>query len=118
MSLRKKRHKRIRGKISGTKERPRLSVFRSSKSIYAQIINDEEGKTIVSAKSSDIKKEALKKEKDLKNKEILAHNVGQLIAEKALKQKIDKVVFDKGGYKYHGRIKALAEGARKSGLKF
>ncbi len=115
MLKRKIRHKRIRGKISGTKEKPRLSVFRSSKNIYAQIINDENGKTLVSAKNSDIK-EKNKESNNLKNKELSAYQVGELIAQKALDLKIKKVVFDKGGYKYHGRVKALAEGARKKGL--
>ncbi len=116
MLKRKIRHKRVRGKISGTKEMPRLSVFRSSKNIYAQIIDDEKGKVIVSAKSSDIKEN--KKEKDdLKSKELLAFKVGELVASKALEKNVEKVVFDKGGYKYHGRVKALAEGARKKGLK-
>ncbi len=116
MSLRKIRHKRIRGKISGTKEKPRLSVFRSSKAVYAQIINDNDGKVIVSAKSSDIKDSGKKEKNNLKSKELVAYRVGELIAQKALKEKIKKVVFDKGGYMYHGRVKALAEGARKGGL--
>ena len=111
------RKKRTRGKISGTKERPRLSVFRSSKNIYAQIINDENHKTIASAKSSEIKNSE-KKEVDLKSKKLIAYQVGELIASKALKLKIDKVVFDRGGCMYHGRVKSLAEGARKGGLKF
>ena len=111
------RKKRTRGKISGTKERPRLSVFRSSKNIYAQIINDQEHKTIVSAKGSEIKNSE-KNNTDFKSKELLAYQVGELIASKALKAKIEKVVFDRGGYMYHGRVRALAEGARKGGLKF
>ncbi len=116
MLKRKIRHKRVRGKISGTKEMPRLSVFRSSKAIYAQIIDDEKRKTIVSAKSSDIE-ESKKEKDDLKSKELLAFKVGELVASKALEKNVEKVVFDKGGYKYHGRVKALAEGARKKGLK-
>lgn len=98
-----RRHQRIRVKIFGTKERPRLSVFKSNKHIFAQLINDEKGKTLASA--SDLK---------LKT----ASEVGKLIAEKARELKIEKVVFDRGGDKYHGRIKALAEGAREGGLKF
>jgi large subunit ribosomal protein L18 len=109
---REKRKKRTRGKTFGTKERPRLCVFRSLKHIYAQIVNDEEGKTLVSA--SDIE---LKKKKELKKVEI-AKEVGKLIAKKALEKKIEKVSFDRSGYKYHGRVKALAEGAREGGLKF
>ncbi len=117
MLKRKIRHKRIRGKISGTKEKPRLSVFRSSKTIYAQLINDEEGKTIVSAKVSEIKK-GEKSDTKLKNKEIDAYNIGKLIATKAIEVGIKEVVFDKSGYTYHGRVKALANGAREGGLKF
>ena len=106
------RHKRIRAKVIGTKEIPRLYIFRSNKHIYAQLINDEKGKTLVSAKDKDI---------DIKNKgkkSELAFKVGELIAKKALEQKIEKIVFDRAGYKYHGRVKLLADGARKSGLKF
>ncbi len=111
------RKRRIRGKISGTNERPRLSVFRSSKSISAQIIDDQKHKTIVSAKSSEIKKNK-KDGGDLSGKKSEAYQVGKLIASRALKAKIEKVVFDRSGYMYHGRVKALAEGARESGLKF
>ena len=107
-----KRHQRVRGKISGTAERPRLSVFRSENNIYAQIIDDVAGNTLVSA--SSVEKgfggnggnvEAAKK-------------VGAMIAERALKKGIEEVVFDRGGYIYHGRVQALAEGAREGGLKF
>jgi large subunit ribosomal protein L18 len=109
---RKRRHKRVRAKIKGTKEVPRLCVFRSAKHIYAQLIDDEEGKTIVSAKDQDLKgKKPLKKTEKAKM-------VGILIAQKAREKKIEKVVFDRAGYKYHGRVKALAEGAREGGLKF
>jgi len=108
---RKRRHKRVRAKISGTAKCPRLCVFRSNKHIYAQLINDEKGKTLVVAKDLEIK--------DLKSKKTeIAYKVGELIAEKAIKNKIKKIVFDRGGYKYHGRVKALAEGARKGGLIF
>lgn len=99
---RKRRHRRVRAKIKGTEEKPRLCVFRSNKYIYAQIIDDEKGKTLVSAKAELNK----------------ADKVGEDIAKKAIKEKINKVVFDRGGYKYHGRVKALAEAARKGGLKF
>ena len=123
---RNRRHKRIRAKISGTAEVPRLCVFRSNKYIYAQLINDEKGHIILSSKEADLKNlkvfqqnenKKLKKETRTK-KIIIAYEVGRIIAEKALGQKIKKVVFDKGGYKYHGRVKALADGARGGGLKF
>lgn len=107
--LRIKRHKKVRKKILGTKERPRLSVFRSNQHIYAQIINDEDGKTLVSA--SDVKSAEKQKSKR-------AYEVGKKLAEKALKVKIKKVVFDRGGFLYHGRIEQLAKGAREGGLRF
>lgn len=107
-----KRHKRIRGKISGTPETPRLDVFRSNAHIYAQIIDDANGITLVAAASN---------EKDFdgigSNCEAAA-KVGKLIAERAKLKGIEDVVFDRGGYIYHGRIKALAEGAREGGLNF
>jgi len=109
---RKKRHKRVRAKIEGTPERPRLNVFRSEKHIYAQIIDDSKGVTLCSASSL---------EKDFKgsgsNKEGAA-NVGKLIAQRAVKKGIENVVFDRGGFIYHGRVKELAEAAREGGLKF
>lgn len=106
-----RRHKRIRAKIKGTAQLPRLSVFRSSKHIYAQLIDDERGKTLVAARDAELKR--------VKGKKVdIAREVGKLIAEKALAKKITKVVFDRGGYKYHGRVKALAEGAREGGLQF
>ena len=112
-SMRKARHSRIRTKISGTKELPRLDVFRSNTGIYAQIIDDENKTTLVSASSLD---------KDLKIKNgsniEAAKVVGKSIAEKAKKAKITKVVFDRGGYLYHGRVKALADAARENGLEF
>ena len=111
-SQRIKRHNRVRGKISGTPERPRLSVFRSEKHIYAQIIDDVAGNTLVAASSV---------EKDFEgagsNKEA-ARKVGKLVAERALQKGIEEVVFDRGGYIYHGRIQELAEGAREGGLRF
>ena len=108
---RKKRHKRVRAKVQGTTKRPRLCVFRSSQHIYAQIIDDDKNKTLVSVKDLELKGEK-------KGKTAVASQVGELIAKKAQEKKITKVVFDRGGYKYHGRVKALAEGARKGGLKF
>lgn len=105
---RKRRHRRVRAKIKGTAEVPRLCVFRSAKHIYAQLIDDETGKTLASADDSKTKKTGI----------IAAQEIGKEIAKKAIDQKIKKVVFDRGGYKYHGRVKALAEAARKGGLKF
>lgn len=109
---RKTRHLRVRKKISGTSSRPRLNVFRSSKHIYAQIIDDVAGVTLVSASSM---------EKDFNgyggNKEA-AKKVGQLIGKRAMEKGISEVVFDRGGYLYHGRVAELADGARESGLKF
>ena len=109
---RKKRHMRIRNKISGTESRPRLNVFRSSKNIYAQIIDDSKGVTLVSASS-------LEKDFNMSggNKEA-AKEVGKIIAKKAIDKNIKEVVFDRGGYIFHGRVKELAEGAREGGLKF
>ena len=110
-----RRHKRQRAKIKGTKDRPRLSVFRSNNHIFCQIVNDEEGKTLVSANDLEIKE----KKKDKKQKKSdKAFIVGGLVAKKAIDKKIKKVVFDKGCSKYHGRIKSVADGARKGGLKF
>ena len=109
---RRKRHKRVRGKLSGTPERPRLNVFRSEKHIYAQVIDDTQGVTLCSASSV---------EKDFKssgsNKEG-ARLVGKTIAERAVAKGIETVVFDRGGYIYHGRVQELAEAAREAGLKF
>ena len=107
-----KRHKRIRGKISGTAERPRLSVFRSEKHIYAQIIDDVAGRTLVSASSVEKGFEGLGSNKEA------ARKVGKTVAERAKKAGIEEVVFDRGGYIYHGRVQELAEGAREGGLKF
>ena len=108
-------HERVRKTISGTAERPRLNVFRSSKHIYAQIVDDVKGQTLASASSlSKELKGTIKTGADRK----AARAVGKLIAEKAKASKVTKVVFDRGGYIYHGRIKELAEGAREGGLKF
>ncbi len=108
--LRKRRHNKIRAKISGTAARPRLIVFRSIANNYAQIINDEEGKVIAEASDLKMKDKGTKVEK--------AKKVGEEIAKRAKEKKIEEVVFDRNGYKYHGRVKALADGARESGLKF
>lgn len=110
-----RRHLRLRQKISGTAERPRLNVFRSLSNIYAQIIDDVEGKTLVAASTLD--KEIKEKAGNGGNQEA-AKEVGALVAKRALEKGITEVVFDRGGYIYHGRVKALAEGAREAGLKF
>ncbi len=107
-----KRHKRIRAKISGTAETPRLNVFRSEANIYAQVIDDSKGVTLVSASSLD--KEIEGYGGNIK----AAEAVGKLVAQRAKDKGIETVVFDRGGYLYHGRVKALAEGAREGGLKF
>ena len=109
---RRRRHLRVRRKISGTAERPRLCVYRSNSHIYAQIIDDVAGNTLVQASTLD--KEVKTKHS---NKEA-AKEVGALIAKRALDKKIDTVVFDRGGYLYHGRVKALADAARENGLDF
>ena len=109
--LRLKRHRRIRSKISGTAERPRLSIFRSNKNIYAQLIDDVAGVTLASASTLDKSVETAPKTEQ-------AAKVGALIAERAKAANIEVVVFDRGGYLYHGRVQALAEAAREAGLKF
>jgi len=110
-----KRHLRVRSKVAGTAARPRLNVFRSVTAIYAQIIDDAAGRTLVSASSVD--KELRSKVKGLKKSE-QAKVVGQAVAERAKTKGIKAVVFDRGGYQYTGRVKALADGARESGLQF
>ncbi|CCJ33295.1 50S ribosomal protein L18 [Caloramator australicus] len=112
---RMRRHLRVRKKVFGTAERPRLNVYRSEKHMYAQIINDELGVTLVAASTLD--KELRDKIAVGSNKEA-AREVGKLIAKRALEKGITKVVFDRGGYIYHGRVKELAEGAREAGLDF
>jgi len=107
---RQQRHKRVRARVSGTISVPRLCVTRTNTHIYAQLINDDKGHTLLTARDLEIKTKGKKVD--------LAREVGKLIAKKALEKKIEKVVFDRGGYKYHGRVKALAEGAREGGLKF
>ncbi|SHF02038.1 50S ribosomal protein L18 [Alkalibacter saccharofermentans] len=113
--IRKNRHKRMRFKINGTSERPRLNVYRSNSNIYAQIIDDSNGTTLVSASTLD--KDLKEKLSSTRTKEA-AKMVGKAIGEKAISKGIDTVVFDRGGYIYHGKIKELAEGAREAGLKF
>ncbi len=112
---RSRRKKRIRKKIYGTPERPRLAVFRSAKHIYAQLIDDTRGITLASA--STLAK-GFSMDADKKGKIAAAEKVGELVAAQAKKLGIEKVVFDRGGYIYHGRVKALADGARKGGLQF
>lgn len=107
---RNRRHARVRSVVSGSEVRPRLSVFRSGKHIYAQLIDDKTGRTLASASSKDLKSKAKKTD--------VATEVGKLISQKAKENKIETVVFDRGGYRYHGRVKALADGAREGGLKF
>lgn len=107
-----KRHKRVRGKISGTPERPRLNVFRSNANIYAQIIDDVSGVTLVSASTLDKGFEGATGNKEA------ARKVGVTLAERAKAKGIENVVFDRGGYIYHGRVQELAEGAREGGLNF
>jgi large subunit ribosomal protein L18 len=107
---RKKRIRRVRAKIAGTASRPRLCVFRSLNHIYAQIVDDESGKILVSVDS--------RKQKNAKNSIEVAGKIGEEIAKLAVVKKISEVVFDKRGYKYHGKVKALAEGARKGGIVF
>ena len=109
---RKRIRQRIRKKIFGTAERPRMSVFRSNKDIYVQLIDDTIGHTMIAASSQD---EGIKKDV---NKSEQSTQVGEKLAEKAKEAGLEKVVFDRGGYLYHGRVKALAEGARKGGLQF
>ena len=107
-----RRHQRVREKVSGTAECPRLSVFRSNKNIVAQVIDDVAGKTLVSASTMD--KEVKTKQSNIE----AAKEVGELIAKRAIKAGIKNVVFDRGGYIYHGKVQALAEAAREAGLEF
>lgn len=113
--LKKLRQHRVRSKIYGTTNRPRLTVFRSNKFLYAQIIDDTKGATLFSQDDRDIKKTT---SKEYKAKTAKAYEVGLLIGKSAIDKKITKIVFDRSGYKYHGRVKALAEGAREAGLEF
>ena len=109
---RERRHRRIRGKVAGTAERPRLAVFRSNKGIFAQLIDDSSGRTIAGASWLGLAKSFKG------NKVEQAGEVGKAVAAAAKKAGVETVVFDRGGYLYHGRVKALAEGAREGGLKF
>ncbi|MDD5145817.1 MAG: 50S ribosomal protein L18 [Candidatus Pacebacteria bacterium] len=116
-----RRHKRVRAKIFGTKERPRLCVFVSNQHIYAQLINDESHKTLAFVSDADFKKTAKTEDKEKnerKGKTAVSYWVGKEIAKAALENKTEKIVFDRGNRKYHGVVKALAEGAREGGLKF
>jgi len=113
-AVRQKVHDRIRKKVRGTAERPRLNVYRSVNHIYAQLINDDDGKTVVSASSVEGEKGKRRAGGNVAS----AKDIGKLIAERAQQKGVKKVVFDRGGYLYHGRIKALADAARAAGLEF
>lgn len=115
VQLRRLRQRRVRKKVHGTTERPRLAVFRSNEHIYAQIIDDEKGLTLVSASTID---RNLRSELSEKEPQEQAKSVGMAIAERAKEQGVERVVFDRGGFPYHGRIKALADGSREAGLIF
>ncbi len=112
---RKRRQRRVRAKVYGTAERPRLNIFRSNENIFAQIINDDEGLTLASASTIDT--EIAPQVQD-KTKSESAKVVGQVLADRAKKAGVENVIFDRGGFQYHGRVAALAEGAREAGLKF
>lgn len=109
-----RRRRRVRVKVKGTAQRPRLSVFRGLKHLYLQLIDDDSGRTLVSVKDSEI----IGRPADKSKKSEVALAAGKLLAEKALAKNIDRAVFDRGVYKYHGRVKAVADGARAGGLKF
>jgi large subunit ribosomal protein L18 len=113
--LRIRRHNRLRKRVTGSQERPRLSIFRSNVHIYAQVIDDTLGRTLIAASTNE---KAWAESDDEKTKTEQAALVGKLVAERALEAGITKVVFDRGGFKYHGRVKALAEAAREAGLNF
>ena len=110
-----KRKKRIRKTIVGTQQRPRLCVFRSAKHIYAQVIDDTQGQTLASASSLE---KAVQASPDIKNKKSAANLVGKLVAERALDKGVKQIVFDRNGFLYHGRVKAVSDGARETGLEF
>jgi large subunit ribosomal protein L18 len=114
-AARLRRHVRVRQNVSGTSQRPRLNVFRSLSEIYAQVIDDESGNTIISVSTIDTN---LRSDMEGKNKTEQARLVGEVLAKRAKEKGISEVVFDRGGYRYMGRVKALAEGARESGLRF
>ncbi|MHB1133408.1 MAG: 50S ribosomal protein L18 [Chloroflexota bacterium] len=113
--LRERRHLRVRKKVVGTSERPRLAVFRSLQHLYAQVIDDSRGVTLAAASTLDAD---LRAQLDGKTKAAEAQLVGQLVAQRAKERGIESVVFDRGGYQYHGRVKALADAAREAGLVF
>ena len=115
LNQRKRRHIRVRKKVAGTSDRPRLSVFRSANHIYAQVIDDDNGNTIASASTVEAD---INQQKDGKTKVEIAAIVGKLAGERATEKGVNKVVFDRAGFKSHGRVNALAEGARKAGLDF
>lgn len=112
---RQRRHHRVRRKVHGTAQRPRLNVFRSLHHIYAQVIDDDSGRTLAAASTIDA---ALRESLAGKDKTEQAKEVGKLVAKRAQEKGIEAVVFDRGGYRYHGRVKALAEASREAGLKF
>ena len=116
LSPRKRRHVRVRAKVNGTPQRPRLNVFRSSAHIYAQVIDDTKGHTLVAA--SDLEATVLERVGEGATKVARAKAVGQVVAERAKEVGIDAVVFDRGGFLYHGRVRAVADGAREAGLTF
>ena len=121
---RHKRHQRIRAKIAGSAKKPRLAIFRSHQHIYGQLIDDTKGKTLLSASDLELAKKSkgeaqkTKTSKKSDGKIMMAQAAGKLLAEKSLAKGVKKIVFDRGGYKYHGRVKALADGAREGGLQF
>jgi large subunit ribosomal protein L18 len=116
LTTRKRRHVRVRAKVSGTAARPRLNIFRSSAHIYAQVIDDNQGRTLVAA--SDLEQEVKDRAGAGAKKSDRAKAVGEVIAERAKGAGLESVVFDRGGFLYHGRVKAVADGAREGGLKF
>jgi large subunit ribosomal protein L18 len=116
LTPRKRRHVRVRAKVSGTRTRPRLNVFRSSAHIYAQVIDDDRGHTLLAA--SDLERDVIDRAGEGATKSARARVVGEIIGERAKAAGIDSIVFDRGGFNYHGRVKAVAEGARAAGLVF
>jgi large subunit ribosomal protein L18 len=116
LTSRQRRHVRVRAKVKGTHSRPRLNVFRSSAHVYAQVIDDDRGQTLVAA--SDLEREVLDRAGAEATKSVKARAVGEVIGERAKAVGIDTIVFDRGGFIYHGRVKAVAEGAREAGLAF
>jgi large subunit ribosomal protein L18 len=112
---RMKRKKRIRKTIIGTEQRPRLCVFRSARHIYAQVVIDDKGQTLAAASSLE---KTIKESADISNKKSAANLVGKLVAERALKKGVKQIVFDRNGFLYHGRVKAVSDGARETGLDF